>query len=102
MWEDGMSIVVLLDLAVKPECVEELKTAIGGLLPDTRAYDGCGGVYVEQDLDDPSHIVLIERWVSKQHFEKYFGWRTETGAVDQLMAFLTAPPKTAFLNDTAI
>ena len=71
-------------------------------MPDTRAYDGCEGVQIEQDLDDPSHIVLIEHWASKHHYEKYFGWRTETGVIDQLMTFVTAPPKTAFLNDTGI
>ncbi len=98
----SVSVTVMMDLSVKPERLDELKTALSGLLPDTRAYDGCEGIRINQDLDDPNHVVFIENWASKQHFEKYFAWRTETGVIAQLMGFVTTPPATTYLSDTGI
>ena len=36
--------VVMLEMQVKPEAVAELKAGLKGMLPDTRAYDGCQGI----------------------------------------------------------
>ena len=35
-----MSVVVLLEMQVKPEAVKEVKAQLKQLLPDTRAYAG--------------------------------------------------------------
>jgi quinol monooxygenase YgiN len=87
-----MSVVVLLELQVKPEAVEALKGMFKQILPDTRAYDGCQGVDVYGNLDTSTNLVLHERWASRQHYERYLAWRTETGALTQLGQQLTAQP----------
>ena len=97
-----MSVIVTLELTVKPERLQELKDFFEAVLPDTRAYDGFEGIHVTQDVTDENRVVLIQYWASKEHFEKYITWRTETGGVDQLMGMLTQPPVTAMLNDTGI
>jgi quinol monooxygenase YgiN len=45
-----MSIVVLLEIQVKPEALDEMKAFIKKILPDTRAYDGCQGLDVYGNL----------------------------------------------------
>ena len=88
-----MSVVVLLELQVKPEAVNEVKTFLQQVLPDTRSYAGCQGIDIYGNADDPSNLVFYERWDSRDHYQKYLSWRTETGVLDQLSAKLTAPPK---------
>ena len=43
--------VVILDMKVKKEAVADLKAGLKEMLPDTRAYDGCQGVDIYEDLD---------------------------------------------------
>lgn len=87
-----MSVVVLLEIQVKPEAVNELKAMLKKNLPDTRAYNGCQGLDVYGNLDDTGNLVFYERWASREQYQKYLAWRTETGTMDQLGAMLKAPP----------
>ncbi len=93
-----MSVIVLLDLQVKPDAVEQMKKFLKKILPDTRAYDGCQSVDIYGDMDDSGHLVFYERWDSRQQYENYLGWRTETGIVEQLGAMLTAPPSIRYFD----
>lgn len=36
--------VVMLEIQIKPECVDEVKALLKEALPDTRAYAGCQGI----------------------------------------------------------
>ncbi len=93
-----MSVIVLLEAHVKPEAVDELKSSLKALLPDTRAYDGCQGIDIYGNLEDGGNLVFYERWDSREHYEKYLAWRTETGVMDQLGAMLTAPPSIRYFE----
>jgi quinol monooxygenase YgiN len=88
-----MSTVVLLEMQVKPEAVNEMKALLKKILPDTRAYAGCQGLDIYSNLDDNGNLVFYERWESRDHYQKYLNWRTETGLLDQLGPKLAAPPK---------
>lgn len=87
-----MSVMVMLDLPVKPEAVEDMKASMKALLPDTRAYDGCQHVSLYNNTEDGGNFVLYEIWDSRAHQERYIAWRTETGVMAQLAAILTGPP----------
>ena len=56
-----MAITVTLAFSVVPERVEEFKTLLKELLPDTMAYDGCQSVDVYSDQDDPGLIYTCGR-----------------------------------------
>ena len=88
-----MSVVVLLEMQVKPEAVNEVKAQLKQLLPDTRAYAGCQGLDIYGNMDDSGNLVFYERWESREHYQKYLAWRTETGVLNALGAKLTGPPK---------
>ena len=94
-----MSVVVLVELVVKPEEVSNLIGTFKQMLPDTRAYAGNQGIEVYQNQDDPTIIFLYETWETKEHYQKYLAWRTETGVMDGLGAVLAAPPSIRYLNN---
>ena len=55
-------------------------------------YDGCQGLDVYGNLDESTNLVFYERWDSRDHYQKYLNWRTETGVLDQLGSKLVGPP----------
>lgn len=95
-----MAVTVLLEIKAKAGTGGALVGVFKDILPDTRAYEGCISVDVLQNSDDPDTLVLVEVWEQKQNHEKYMGWRTETGLVEQLMAAVEGPPSIRYF-DTA-
>jgi quinol monooxygenase YgiN len=92
-----MSTLVLFEVEALPGRVDELIALFAEVLPDTRAYNGCEGVGVHRDQDAPDRLVLVERWMSRSHYETYFQWRVER-ADPRLGALCSGPPSTRFLD----
>lgn len=84
-----MSINVILECQSKPESIDDLKATFRNILPDTRDYAGCIKVKVIVNLDDPFNIVLFETWETRDHYEAYFTWRSESGALSGLGEMLS-------------
>lgn len=93
-----MAVTVLLELKAKAGTGGGLAGVFKEILPDTRKFEGCIGVTVLQNQDDPDTLVLVEEWETRQHHEKYMGWRTETGLVDQLVAAIEGPPSIRYFG----
>jgi quinol monooxygenase YgiN len=93
-----MACTVLLEVKLKPEAIETAKGAFKEILPDTRAYDGCQGVYVVENQDEAGNLVVVETWDSREKYEKYFAWRVETGVIDQLGAMCEGPPSLRYFD----
>ncbi len=87
-----MGIAIIFSVAVKPESRDELMAYMKEILPDTRGFDGCQGVDVYTDMDNPNIVVLYEKWDSRGHYEKYHHWREETGVLDVLRSMFDGPP----------
>ena len=62
-------------------------------LPDTRNFEGNQGITMNLDEDDPTLMFLVEKWESKEHYEKYHHWRQENGSLEQIRSFLDGKPK---------
>lgn len=86
-----MSVTVLLEVTVKPECIDELIAMFAENFKETRVYDGCLGVYMTRGHDNPNELVLVEEWATRPHYERYLAWRTETGVSEKLSGMLSAP-----------
>ena len=93
-----MSATILLELQVKPKAVDEMISFLKEILPDTRVYEGCQGIEVQQNQEDSSNLVMVEKWDSRQHYEKYLGWRTETGVMDKIGSMLSQPPSIRYYD----
>jgi len=83
-----MAVLVTLDLKVKPENAEDLKNWLRGELHHTRGFDGCIGITIHSDQDDPNHLLIVEHWDSRQQHGKCVSWRTDRGDLEKLMGWL--------------
>ncbi len=93
-----MSVIVLLELNVQEDKSSAMIQMMKEILPDTRAFAGCQGVEVVQNQDKPTEIILIERWESRAHYEKYFAWRNESGSLDKLGSMVASPPSIRYFD----
>ena len=94
-----MSVLFILELQIEPDKVEDYLGQFPSLLPDTRAFDGCEEITVHQNEDDPTDVVLLEWWTSKEHHDRYMAWRRDRGDLERLGQGLAGPPKTRYLRD---
>jgi quinol monooxygenase YgiN len=69
-----------------------------GLLGQTRAPEGNEGVTIHTDQDDPTTIIPIEHWASREHYVTYNKWRAERGDLDTLAELLEQPPRRRFFD----
>lgn len=84
-----MKIMVKFELKAQRDKLEEINTFFKNILPDTRTYEGCEGVFLSSSEEDKNEFVLIEYWQSEIHFDKYLNWRKETGDFDTLGSLLS-------------
>jgi quinol monooxygenase YgiN len=96
-----MSVLVLLEAKAAPGKEEEMLSAFAGVLPDTRAYEGCESLTAHINQDD-GQLVLVERWGSRDQHEAYVQWRGERGDLERLGALMAGPPVTKYLDDVDI
>ena len=97
-----MSVTVFLELDLKPENVNDLKSFMRDELHYTRGFDGCNSITVQTNQDDPSNMVLVENWDSKEQFERYLAWRTERGDVEKMGAWLTGSPSIRYFDNAGV
>lgn len=95
-----MAVMVLLEVQAKAGTGSELVETFRAVLPDTRAYEGFLDIVVHQNQDDPDNLAIVEKWVSKAAYEKYLGWREETGVLAQLVEALAGPPSIRYYDIT--
>jgi len=86
-----MSITAFLDIHVQAETLADAPAVMRETLADTRNFDGCLGVEVLTDTDDPTHFVLVEKWASLEHDAAYRAWRAGPGK-SSLGAILAGVP----------
>ena len=82
-----MTVMVLLDFEVKEGKLEEFLEILQGVLPDTKAYDGC--LFLKSCVyENQNKVCLIQEWETKKHQESYFAWRVNTGLPKKIEPFV--------------
>ena len=97
-----MALLVTLDAKVKPEHVNDLKNWLRDELHHTRGTDGCNGITIHIDQDDPNHMVFVENWDSRQQHEKYVSWRVDRGDIDKMMVWLAGEPHMSYFDNVGV
>lgn len=90
---------MLLEIKAAEGKAEQLKSVFKQHLGDTRARQGCEGLTVHQDQDEPSAIVLVERWATRGDYETYLAWRSGEGAMKEMAGLVTGPPVIRYFDD---
>ena len=93
-----MATMVLFEGRAKPEAVDLLKAALPNVFPETRKFKGCLGLSAYINADDGQTIIFVESWETREHYERYLAWRTETGVIAKLESMLQGPPSIRFFN----
>ena len=82
-----MSVMITLEMPVKPDMLEDYLNILKGALVETRSYKGCRSVTTLID-QETSSIVLLEEWDSAEDQQAYIAWRVETGLIDAIAPFM--------------
>lgn len=86
-----MTVVVTADFFFKPALIDDALTLLAEVLPDTRGFEGCEQLETVVDLDDPGHVMMVERWTSREAHVAYFAWRVDSGSASGLVEMMAAP-----------
>lgn len=97
-----MDTQVIINFKLKSDQVEVFKDHIKKIIPDTRSFDGCKDVGFYFNSDDETDLVVFETWESRAHYEKYFNWRTETGALEAIAGYLADEASLRYLTKSDI
>ncbi|MFD1715961.1 putative quinol monooxygenase [Amnibacterium flavum] len=87
-----MAVTALLDLHLRPDVIETAPSVLAAILADTRAFAGSLGIEVLEDVADPAHLTVVERWESLEHDNAYRAWRATPEGASGLGEILAAPP----------
>lgn len=93
------TLVVTLELTLKPEIVEDFCQQIPRTLEETSSFPGFVNIEIRRNSKEPSRVIFIEEWETRAAYEAYVAFRTEQGMMDQMAAMLVEPPQTRFWDD---
>ena len=96
-----MSVTILVELKIKTEAADLYAVRLRSAFPETRAYEGCQQIVAYRDSEQPERFVIVERWLSRAHYDRYIQWRRSTGTFDKLAAISDAPMSVRFLDVAA-
>lgn len=65
-------VVVVATMKAKPGKETEVEQALRGLVAPTHAEPGCLRYALHRAFDDPTRLVLIERWKTREDLDKHF------------------------------
>ena len=97
-----MSVLVLGEVHVAPERLDEFRTYLREILPDSRAYDGFDTIELYEDTEEEGSIIFVEYFESRAHQEKYIAWRTETGVMEKLGAMFVGDVRVRYLRNMGL
>jgi quinol monooxygenase YgiN len=87
-----MAVVVTAEFFFKLDLINDALSLLAEVLPDTRGFEGCETLETVIDLDDPGHVMVLERWTSRDAHVAYRAWRVDSGSATGLVDMMAAPP----------
>ena len=93
-----MSVLVSLSVKAKPENREELKSWFKDEVDHTRDFEGCRGISIHVDQDNPNHLFVLGKWDSRQDHENYLSWRSAKGDVEKIAGWLDSEIVSNYLD----
>jgi quinol monooxygenase YgiN len=97
-----LSVRVVIEYRTKPGRAEELTSRLGGVLPDVLKQEGCEGVWILRNQDDPTNVVTLSQWATRGHYERYLAWRTQRGDRRSFEEMLTGPMVIRYYDEVGV
>ena len=71
--EKGMSMIyVIAELRIRSDMAEKIFAAARKTVAATVKEDGCISYEMHQSINDPSRLVVVERWASRDALSRHF------------------------------
>ena len=93
-------VTVVVEIRAKKGTGNNLVSTFKKVLPLTRESDGIISIELVQNQDDPDVLVFIERWETRDHYEKYLAERTEAGALETLAELIEGELNIRYFDQT--
>lgn len=85
-----MSTTVILELSLRPDA-EGVDEIIRETLAQTAAYEGSESLEVIVDDEDPTKVLVIEKWTTTAAHDAYAAWRQTPEGANRLPSISAAP-----------
>ena len=93
-------VTVVVEIRAKKDTGNSLVSIFKKVLPLTRESDGIISIDLVQNQDDPDALIFIERWETRDHYEKYLAERTEAGALETLAELIEGELNIRYFDQT--
>ena len=93
-------VTVVVEIRAKKDTGNSLVSTFMKVLPLTRESDGIISIELVQNQDDPDALIFIERWETRDHYEKYLAERTEAGALETLAELIEGELNIRYFDQT--
>ncbi len=90
-----MTITVLVTISGKAGHGKALAEILKSV-PAENDIDGCFGISVFLNNDNPDEVLIIEKWSSIEAHKKFLTGLNEIGGLDEMMMHATAVDRTYF------
>ena len=93
-------VTVVVEIRAKKDTGNSLVSIFKKVLPLTRESDGIISIELVQNQNDPDALIFIERWETRDHYEKYLAERTEAGALETLAELIEGELNIRYFDQT--
>ena len=94
-----MGINIITEHRTQDGRSDKLIALLRVLLPESLKHGGAEEISIRQNQDDPTDIISVQRWVSRQAYVDYFAWRTDKGVAAQIEEMLERPVTIRFFDE---
>ena len=93
-----MTCYVMLEFAARKGFGPDVLAGLRAALPVTRSKEGCQNLELTVNQDNPDNMIIVMRWQSRRHYEKYRAWREEAGDVKRFAEVTESGLSTRFFD----
>jgi quinol monooxygenase YgiN len=97
--KDAMSTHVVNEFHALPDRADDVMNLLIELSPISRTRLGCQAISVRRNQDDPTNIVGDTRWDTRQDYDNYLAWRTDSGYTAQFEEMLAEPMSIRYFEE---
>jgi quinol monooxygenase YgiN len=97
-----MTCQAVLEITVKDDKYDQLREWLVKILPDTRGFKGNVSVEFARNQDEPKDVVILEKWDTREAYEAYLAWRSETGILTELGEFIDGELKVRYFDPMGV
>jgi quinol monooxygenase YgiN len=94
-----MSTHVVNELHALPDHADDVLNLLIDLSPVSRTRPGCEAISVRRSQDDPTVLIGDTRWASREDYDNYLAWRTESGCTAQFEEMLAEPMTIRYFDE---